>query len=145
VDPELRLIKGRGAAHTREKCVAAAAERFIVVVDETKMTDQLNALVPLEVLPFACAPVIPRVKALGGTPVLRKGVQKDGPVITDNGGFVIDCDFGAIRNPEELECALESIPGVVSCGLFTAFTRSTTVIIGRKKGVRTISSRDIIT
>jgi ribose 5-phosphate isomerase A len=138
VDPQFRLIKGRGAAHTREKCVAAAADQLIIVVDETKMTDRLSAPVPVEVLPFACAPVIARVGALGGRAVLRGAVKKDGPVVTDNGGFILDCGFGAIEDPERLERSINDIPGVVSCGLFTAFTDRTTVVVGERNGVRVI-------
>jgi len=139
VSPDFLLIKGRGAAHTREKCVAAAAERFVVVVDETKMTPHLSAKVPVEVLPFACALVAARIEALGGKPQLREGVKKDGPVVTDNGGFVLDCDFGRIADPCELERALNDIPGVVSSGLFTAFAEKTTVVVGEEKGVRVLN------
>ncbi len=138
VDPALRLIKGRGAAHTREKCVAAAADRLIIVVDDSKMTDRLSVPVPVEVLPFACAPVANRIAALGGKAVLREAVRKDGPVVTDNGGFILDCDFGPIENPDELETLLNNIPGVVASGLFTAFTERTTVITGGKNGVRVL-------
>jgi ribose 5-phosphate isomerase A len=144
VDPELRLIKGRGAAHTREKCVAAAARQFIVVVDESKMTGQLDAPVPVEVLPFAARPVMMRLEEMGGSPVLRKGIRKDGPVITDNGNFVVDCSFGAITEPQGLEQALSCIPGVVESGLFTRFTKKTVVIAGGKKKCRIIRSADII-
>ncbi|MEN6611645.1 MAG: ribose-5-phosphate isomerase RpiA [Methanoregulaceae archaeon] len=139
VSPEFLLIKGRGAAHTREKCVAAAAESFVVVVDETKMTPRLSAQVPVEVLPFACGMVAARIESLGGKPVLREAVKKDGPVVTDNGGFVLDCDFGIIEDPCGLERSLNDIPGVVSCGLFTAFAERTTVVVGGKKGVRVLT------
>jgi ribose 5-phosphate isomerase A len=136
VDPEFRLIKGRGAALTREKCVAAAARQFIVVVDESKLTPCLDAPVPLEVLPFAVRPVIARLEAMRGSPVIREGVKKDGPVITDNGNCVIDCEFGPIGNPEELEASLALIPGLFESGLFTAFTKKTKVIVGDEKKCR---------
>jgi ribose 5-phosphate isomerase A len=146
VDLKLRLIKGRGAAHLREKCVAAAAKEFIVVVDEQKMVKKLGtAAVPVEVLPFAVTPVLGQLRMLGCDPAIREAVRKDGPVITDNGNFIVDCRFTGIRNPEKLEAALASIPGVIESGLFCGFVKKTTVIIGSQKKVKIISSADIIT
>jgi ribose 5-phosphate isomerase A len=145
VDQKLRLIKGRGAAHLREKCMAAAAKRFVVVVDEQKIVKKLGAApVPVEVLPFAIMPVLIEFRRLGCVPVIRDAVKKDGPVITDNGNFVVDCSFKEIKNPEKLEAALASIPGVVGSGLFCGFTEKTTVIIGGKKKVKIITSADIV-
>ena len=144
VDPAFRLIKGRGAAQTREKCVAEAAKTFVVIVDESKMTNVLSAPVPIEVIPFAVTPVMNRLQAMNGDPVLRQGVQKDGPVITDNGNFVIDCRFGEIRSPEELELQLSGIPGVVESGIFARYTKKTVVIVGAEKGCRVLPSADII-
>jgi ribose 5-phosphate isomerase A len=145
VDPKFRLIKGRGAAHLREKCVAAAAKHFIVVVDEHKVVKKLGtAAVPVEVIPFAIMPVLNELRGLGGDPVIREAVRKDGPVITDNGNFVIDCKFPDISNPERLEADLAAIPGVVESGLFCGFVKKTTVIIGSQKKVKVISSADII-
>lgn len=144
VDPKLRLIKGRGAAHLREKCVAAAAKHFVVVVDEQKVVKKLGAAaVPVEVLPFAIMPVQRELRGLGGVPVIREAVRKDGPVITDNGNFIVDCSFADIRNPEKLEAALASIPGVVESGLFCGFVKKTTLIIGGQKKVKILSSADI--
>jgi len=130
VDPLFRLIKGRGAALTREKCVAAAAGALVVVVDETKCVTTLSGPVPLEVIPFALHPVILGIRAIGGIPELRNGVRKDGPVITDNGNFILDCSFGEIPEPERLEGLLTLMPGVLSCGLFCGFVEKTTVIVG---------------
>jgi ribose 5-phosphate isomerase A len=145
VDPKLRLIKGRGAAHLREKCVAAAAKHFVVVVDEQKMVKILGAApVPVEVLPFAIMPVLNELRRLGCVPVIREAVRKDGPVITDNGNFVVDCTFAAIGSPEKLETDLAAIPGVVESGLFCGFVKKTTVIIGGQKKVKIISSADIV-
>jgi len=144
VDSEFRLIKGRGAALTREKCVAAAAKQLIVIVDESKLASCLNAPVPLEVLPFAVTPVMVQLKALGGVPGVREGTKKNGPVITDNGNFVIDCAFGEIDHPEELESSLAGIPGIIESGLFTGFTKKTIVIAGGKKKCRVLSSADIV-
>jgi len=145
VDPKLRLIKGRGAAHLREKCVAAAAKHFVVVVDEQKVVKKLGAAaVPVEVLPFAITPVLVQLRGLGGIPIIREAVRKDGPVITDNGNFVVDCRFKDIKNPEKLEAVLASIPGIIESGLFCGFTKKTTVIIGGLKKVKIISSADIV-
>jgi ribose 5-phosphate isomerase A len=145
VDPRLRLIKGRGAALLREKCVASAARRFIVVVDEQKQVKKLGAApVPVEVLPFAVGPVLRELRRIGGDPVIRDGVKKDGPVITDNGNFIVDCTFAGIKNPEKLEATLAAVPGIVESGLFSGLVKRTTVIVGGQKKVKIISSADII-
>jgi len=134
VDSRKRLIKGRGGALTREKCVAQAAKRLVIVVDQGKCARKLAGVVPLEVLPFATLPVLRAVEDLGGKPVLREGSAKDGPVITDNGNFILDCTFSAIKDPEKLEIILDAIPGVISSGLFTRFTGKTVVIVGKADG-----------
>lgn len=144
VDPKLRLIKGRGAAHLREKCVAAAAKHFVVVVDEQKVVKKLSAQVPVEVLPFAVMPVMARLRSLGCEPVIREAVKKDGPVVTDNGNFVVDCRFADISNPDHLEAAIAAIPGVMESGLFCGFTKKTTVIVGGEKKCTVITSPDVI-
>lgn len=144
VDPHLNLIKGRGAAMMREKCVAAAAFHFIVVVDEAKVVSRFSAPVPVEVLPFAVTPVMAQLRGLGCRPVIREGVRKDGPVITDNGNFVVDCTFPAIPDPAGLEEAIAEIPGVMESGLFCGFTDKTTVIVGNEKGIKKITSADIV-
>ena len=144
VDPRLNLIKGRGAAMTREKCVAAAAFQFIVVVDEQKVVPRLGAAVPVEVIPFAVTPAMAQLRGLGCRPVIREGVKKDGPVITDNGNFVVDCTFPVISEPADLEEAIACIPGVVESGLFCGFADKTTVIVGNEKKCKIISSADIV-
>ena len=126
------MIKGRGAAHTREKCVAAAAFRFIVVVDEAKMVRRLSGVVPVETIPFATKTAMAQLGA--GLPAVHpRSGKKDGPVITDNGNFVVDCQFEEIPDPAALEAALAMIPGVVESGLFTRFAGNTTVIVGTEK------------
>ncbi|MGL5806216.1 MAG: ribose-5-phosphate isomerase RpiA, partial [Xenococcaceae cyanobacterium] len=92
VDPNKNLIKGGGAAHTREKVVDALAEIFIVVVDGGKLVDKLGStfLLPVEVIPMAVAPVTRALEKLGGKAELRMGVKKAGPVVTDQGNLVID-------------------------------------------------------
>lgn len=139
VDPGFALIKGRGAAQTQEKCVAFAARSLVIVADPSKLTRQLDAVIPIEVLASAYVPLIRHLEQIGGIPVLREGVKKDGPVITDNGNMVIDCGFGIISDPAALDVRLSSIPGVVTCGLFTAFSEKTTVIVGDSDRCRVLS------
>ncbi|NJK38518.1 MAG: ribose-5-phosphate isomerase RpiA [Oscillatoriales cyanobacterium RM2_1_1] len=120
VDPHKNLIKGGGAAHTREKLVDSLADQFIVVVDSSKLVDRLGStfLLPVEVLPIAITPVMAAIKKLGGQPEIRMGVKKAGPVVTDQGNLVIDVKFDSISNPAELEKTLNNIPGVLENGLF---------------------------
>ncbi len=137
-DRDLNLIKGRGAALTREKVVAAAADRLIIVAEEQKCAETLSGLVPVEVIPFAVAPVMGEIRRIGGEPVIREGKAKDGPVITDNGNYIIDCRFCTIPDPGSLEEELTLIPGVLECGLFCRFTQKTTLIAGNERGTRII-------
>lgn len=120
VDPQKNLIKGGGAAHTREKIVDALAAQFVVVVDAGKLVDRLGStfLLPVEVIPMAITPVMRAIEKLGGKPELRMGIRKAGPVITDQGNMVIDVKFDSIDNPAELEKTLNNIPGVLENGLF---------------------------
>ena len=124
VDPHKNLIKGGGAAHTREKIVDYLAEQFIVVVDSSKMVDKLGSSfpVPVEVIPMAIAPVMRAIEKLGGKPELRMGIRKAGPVITDQGNMVIDVKFDAIDDPAGLEKTLNNIPGVLENGIFVGVT-----------------------
>lgn len=124
VDPQKNLIKGGGAAHTREKIVDALANSFIVVVDSGKLVDKLGStfLLPVEVIPMARTPVMRALEKLGGQPTLRMGVKKAGPVVTDQGNLVIDVKFAAIDNPAELEKTINNIPGVLENGLFVGVT-----------------------
>lgn len=130
VDPSQNLIKGGGAAHTREKIVDGLAEEFIVVVDGSKLVDSLGSTFPLpvEVLPLAVTPVMKALEALGGTPEIRMGIKKDGPIITDQGNMILDVTFSAIPNPAELEQTINNIPGVLDNGLFVGL--ATEVLVG---------------
>lgn len=136
VDGELDLIKGRGGALTREKIVAASSKRFIVVADETKRVKKLGTdqPVPIEVVPFALSPVILKMQKLGGKPVVREGKAKVGPLVTDNGNFIVDVNFGPIDAPKELETQLQVVPGVVETGLFVGM--ADVVYVGTPKAVR---------
>ncbi len=124
-------IKGGGAAHTREKIVAMSADKFVVVVDESKVADILNRPVPLEVLPFARKLVEKQVAGLGGRVLVRMGVNKDGPVISDNGNLILDADFGQIDDPYSLDDSLSHCVGIVEHGIFTTVNA---VFIGKKDG-----------
>lgn len=120
VDPQKNLIKGGGAAHTREKVVDYLANQFVVVVDGGKVVDKLGSIfaVPVEVIPMAMTPVMNALKKMGGKPELRMGVKKAGPVITDQGNMVIDVRFDDISDPVNLEKTLNNIPGVLENGIF---------------------------
>lgn len=135
VDPALDCIKGRGAAHTREKIVASEAARFVVLIDASKQVERLGSKmpVPVEIVPMAAAPVMRSIERLGGHPVLREGERKDGPVVTDQGLWVVDARFeGGIREPEALSRALDATPGVLDHGLFLGLATDT--LVGRAEG-----------
>jgi len=135
VDDQLRLIKGRGAAHTREKVVAAQAERFVVLIDPTKAVDRLGErrVLPVEVLPMAVTPVRRTLDDLGAVPELRTGDAKDGPVVTDQGFWIVDAHFpDGIADPEALNRLLNDHPGVLDHGLFLHM--ATDVLVGSPDG-----------
>ncbi len=137
VDHNLNMIKGMGSASTREKIVALSSEKTVIVADETKLVGKLgtNTPVPVEVLPFAASLVMLEIKEeLGGKPVLRIGSGKVGPVITDNGNFLLDVDFGSINAPKELNSQLKSITGVIETGLFIDIANI--IYLGTAKGVQ---------
>lgn len=124
VDPQKNLIKGGGAAHTREKVVDTLADFFLVVVDGGKLSDKLGSkfLLPVEVIPMALGPVLRKLEKLGGKPELRMGIRKAGPVVTDQGNLVIDVKFDDIPDPGDLEQTINNIPGVLDNGLFVGVT-----------------------
>lgn len=135
VDAEFNLIKGGGAAHTKEKIVDYAADEFIVIVDESKCVDDLGKFpVPVEVLPDASRMVMEALKDMGAKPEIRMAQRKDGPVITDNGNFVIDAKFDKIESPAHLEIDLNAIPGVVENGIFSQMVDK--VIVGTENGTK---------
>ncbi|MXV61578.1 ribose-5-phosphate isomerase RpiA [Natronorubrum sp. JWXQ-INN-674] len=136
-DPEAAgygaLIKGGGAAHTREKLVDSTADRFVVVADPSKLAPALERSVPVEVVPDAHTVVADRIRDLGGEPSLRDATRKDGPVVTDNGNLVLDCAFGSIDDPDALATVLSGLPGVLEHGLFVGLADAT--YVGRENGV----------
>jgi ribose 5-phosphate isomerase A len=129
IDPAGNLIKGAGGAHVMEKLVAACADRFIVVADESKLVRTLGERfpIPVEVIVPSVPFVLRRLQELGGTPVVRCGPGKLGPVISDLGNPIIDVRFGAIRDAAALDHALNNLPGVVGHGLFVNMTHDVLV------------------
>jgi len=136
VDPALNLIKGRGGALFREKLVAAASKRFVVVVDESKLVKQLGAgVLPVEVLPFLWRSTAERLTALGLSLVIRGGEET--PYVTDNGNVILDVTVAeGIKNPAELALELKQVTGVVEHGLFVGMTD--TVIVAGPDGPKAI-------
>ncbi|QHJ13173.1 Ribose-5-phosphate isomerase A [Paraglaciecola mesophila] len=124
------MIKGGGAALTREKIVAAVAQKFICIIDDTKNVDLLGAFpLPVEVIPMARSYVAREIVKLGGDPVYRQGV------VTDNGNVILDVHNLTILNPVELERQLNNIVGVVTNGLF-AMRGADVVLIGSDEGIQ---------
>lgn len=117
IDPRLRAIKGKGGAMLREKIVAAAAERMIVIVDDSKQVTRLgNSALPVEVLPFAAGFVSDRIACLGAT--VSRRMAGDASCRTDQDNIILDCRFGPIEDPQALAAALSAIPGMLGHGLF---------------------------
>jgi ribose 5-phosphate isomerase A len=129
------LIKGGGAALTREKIVAAASRKFVCIMDDSKLVDVLGRFpLPVEVIPMARSYVARQIVALGGQPVLREGV------ITDNGNCILDVHNLSITDPVALESALDHLAGVVTNGIF-ARRGADVLLVGRPTGVETLDPR----
>jgi ribose 5-phosphate isomerase A len=135
VDPQLALIKGGGGAFLREKILAEAAKQVVIIVDQGKLVKKLGAKnpVPVEVLPVAFALATARITRLGGSPELRRAEGKAGPVITDNGNFIVDVTFPEISDPAGLDSQLKAIPGVLETGLFP--DQADIIYVGNERGV----------
>lgn len=128
----LHLIKGGGAALTREKIVAAASDKFICIADDSKLVDTLGAFpLPVEVIPMARAYVARQLVKLGGNPIWREGVT------TDNGNIILDVHDMKIMNPVEMETQINQLAGVVTNGLF-AQRGADVLLLGGESGVTTI-------
>ncbi|TIC34074.1 ribose-5-phosphate isomerase [Wallemia mellicola] len=147
VDNNLNAVKGGGACHLREKVLAEAAKIFVIVADERKNSKLLGTSwtqgVPIEVAPFAYAKVLKNVAKLGSTkPALRMGIKKAGPVVTDNGNFLIDAPFGEsyYRDPKELLMRIKMLTGVVEVGLFCGMAKA--AYFGYSNGSVLIRSAD---
>ena len=126
VDENLQLIKGGGGALLREKIVADAAEKFIVIVDESKVVKTLGKFkLPIEVIPFGWKITAQSIESLGCKAILRK--KEEEIFVTDNQNYILDCDFSEIHHPEQLNNTLKSIVGVVETGLFINMTKKVLV------------------
>lgn len=133
-NPRLELIKGGGAALTREKIVAAVAKEFVCIADDSKWVDHLGAFpLPVEVIPMARSHVARELVKLGADPVYREGV------VTDNGNIILDCYNFAIATPRKTEEAINNITGVVTNGIF-ALRPADVLLLGGEDGVRTITA-----
>ena len=132
INGHMDMIKGGGAALTREKIVAAVADKFICIVDNTKQVDILGEFpLPVEVIPMARSYVARQLVKLGGDPVYREGV------VTDNGNIILDVYNMKIMNPKELEEQINAIVGVVTNGLF-AMRGADVLLVGTPEGVKTV-------
>ena len=132
VDPRFQLIKGGGACHVREKLVASKANKLLIVVDETKLVKNLNRSFPLpvEVLPNAWKQVKEVISEMNGNSTLRMATKKAGPVVTDQGNLILDVMFNdGIKDPKDIEMAINNIPGVLENGLFVDLTDK--VLVGK--------------
>jgi ribose 5-phosphate isomerase A len=142
-DPRKRLIKGRGAAMVREKHLIHLASKFLVLVDPSKRVERLgtNFPVPVECLPFAAGLVRRELEALGALSVTVRpaGTSKDGPVVSDQGNFVLDARFDPAGDVAGLDDSINAIPGVVGHGLFTHYSGRITVAVGHADRVEVIS------
>src|SRR6266550_9056247 len=133
IDPTVNCLKGRGGALLREKIVAVASRRFVLIADETKLVGRLGrGPVPIEVLPFLWEATSRSIESLGGRPELR--MAPGGPFTTDNGNLVLDTSFGTVD--AALGVALHAIPGVIEHGLFFGMARA--AIVGSGTGVRVL-------
>jgi len=133
----LNLIKGRGGALLREKIVASASRRLVIIVDESKLVERLGSrfAVPVEVVPFGWPVAARKLEALGAKGTLRRGADGK-PFITDGGHYIVDCAFGTIASAAKLECDLNSIVGVVEHGLFLGMASQ--VIVAGQVGVKVL-------
>ena len=137
IDGRGYMIKGGGAALTREKLVAALAQRFVCIADESKLVKVLGAFaLPVEVIPMAATQIARRFESLGGTPVLR---LKDGqPLVTDNGQHILDVRGLTLTDPLAFESEVNQWPGVVTVGVF-AHQKASVCLLGTAQGVRTLA------
>ena len=136
IDPQGHMVKGGGAALTREKIVAALAERFVCIADESKLVAQLGAFpLPVEVIPMASARIVRQFAAMGGSASVR---QKDGqPLVTDNGQHIVDVRGLQITDPLAFETEVSQWPGVVTVGVF-AHQKAHICLLGSASGVKTL-------
>lgn len=139
MDDELNAIKGGGGALLREKIVASCCKEYVLIADQTKVSDVLGRDQPvyLEIHPMAVTPVSRKLRNMGAKPTIRQAIGKLGPVVTDNGNNLIDADFGPIHNPGYLNARLHSVQGVMETGLFIGYAK--VAYVGTKTGVKTLT------
>jgi ribose 5-phosphate isomerase A len=141
IDKDLNLIKGGGGCLVQEKIVASNSKELVIVADFRKNSEKLGENwrkgIPVEVIPISYVPIMKKLEKLGGIPILRMAQAKAGPLVSDNGNFIIDVNFGEIEAPGELNLKILTIPGVVDTGLFIGMTSK--AYIGLEDGsVKTI-------
>jgi ribose 5-phosphate isomerase A len=138
VDPELNVIKGGGGALLREKIIAQASGKNIIIVDESKLSPQLGTkwALPIEVIPFACRTEQLFLESIGGSATLRAGDNKS-PYLTSQNNFILDTDFGPITDSAALVSRLNERAGIVEHGLFLGL--ATDVIVAASQGIRHLS------
>ena len=137
IDGQGHMVKGGGAALTREKIVAALARQFVCIADESKRVDVLGRYpLPVEGIPMASAHIVRRFAALGGAAALR--LQDGQPLVTDNGQHILDVTGLSITDPLALESEINQWPGVVTVGIF-AHQKASVCLLGTAQGVRTLT------
>jgi len=143
VDSYLNLIKGGGGALTREKIIAFNSEKVVIVVDDSKVVKALGIDfdLPVEVVKFGWQATKETLKGLGCEVKLRE-IMEGEPYITDNGNYILDCEFERITNPDEIEMQINNIPGVVENGLFVGLVDE--VIVGGKGGIVTLDKEKTV-
>ncbi|AHC46352.1 ribose-5-phosphate isomerase RpiA [Achromobacter xylosoxidans] len=135
IDANLHMIKGGGGAQTREKIVASVADRFVCIVDESKLVEVMGKFpLPIEVIPMARESVARAMTAMGGQPRLREGF------VTDNGNIILDVAGLSITDAPGLEARVNNLPGVVTCGLF-AIAGADVALLATQNGIRRLDRR----
>ena len=136
IDKDLNAIKGGGGCLVQEKIIASISKKFVLIADYRKDSEFFGENwkkgIPIEIIPLARVPLMKKFEELGGKPILRMAKAKAGPLVTDNGNFIIDVDFGIVKNPSEINNKLLSIPGVVDTGLFIGMASK--AYFGQKDG-----------
>ena len=140
VDPQLNLIKGKGGALLREKILIQASRRTIIIIDESKLSSRLGdtSPVPVEVLPFAWKPAALYLTSLGGT-VIHRMLPDGQPFMTDQGNYILDCNFGPIEEPAHLSLKMKEHAGIVEHGLFIGLVSD--VIVAGQSGINHLKTK----
>lgn len=143
VDSDLNLIKGGGGALAREKIIAFNSKKVIIVIDDSKVVKALGIDFPLpvEVVKFGWTSTKKSLEEFGCNVELRQ-IMENEPFITDNGNYILDCEFDRINEPEQLEIDINNIPGVVENGLFIGLVDE--VIVGAKQGILTLGKKSVV-